>query len=341
MSASSAFSRFLEVHMRRCVWILSFLLLSSTAAHAQVLRLAEMNTAQIRALDRSKTVVFLTGGMIEEHGPYLPAFTDGILSERLTAELLKAFSDKKPGWTALVLPAIGIGASGYNEFGGHYVFPGTYAIRPSTLRALFMDLAEDLGEQGFRRIFVVHVHGSPHHIGALDDAGDYFSDTYGGQMVNLWGLLPVIGGWGRAVAGLTDAIKQEEGASFHAGMDEHSLMLHLRPDLVEPGYKSAPIVTGATAQASLEIARRPDWPGYLGSPRLASADVGQRIWTSFATAAVAHMIKILDGTDPRRLPRYGDLMRKNPVFQEWIKTGETRDAERQARQQAWLAKRRH
>ena len=30
------------------------------------------NAAQIRALDRSKTVVLLTGGMLEEHGPYLP-----------------------------------------------------------------------------------------------------------------------------------------------------------------------------------------------------------------------------------------------------------------------------
>jgi hypothetical protein len=52
------------------------------------------------------------------------------------------------------------------------------------------------------------------------------------------------------------------------------------------------------------------------------------------------MLKILDGADPRRLPRYGDLMRKNPLFEEWIKTGEARDAQRHARQQEWLAKRR-
>jgi creatinine amidohydrolase/Fe(II)-dependent formamide hydrolase-like protein len=325
---------------RRLGWILFSFLVLPAPADAQVLRLADLNTAQIRALDRSKTVVFLPGGMMEEHGPYLPAFTDGILSERLTAELLQEFTAKKPGWTALVLPSINVGASGYNEFGGHYVFPGTYAARPSTLRSLFMDLAEDLGEQGFRRIFVVHVHGSPHHIGALDEAGDYFRDAYGGQMVNLWGLLPVIGGWGRALATLSDPVKKEEGMSFHAGMDEHSLMLHLRPDLVSPGYKTAPIVTGATQQASLEAARRAEWPGYLGSPRLASAEVGARIWTAFAAAAAEHMLKIVDGADPRQFPRYGDVMRKNPIFQEWITAGEARDAERRARQQEWLAKRR-
>jgi creatinine amidohydrolase/Fe(II)-dependent formamide hydrolase-like protein len=325
---------------RRIGWALVSWLLVTTAAEAQVLRAAELNTAQLRSLDRSKTVVFLLGGMMEEHGPYLPAFTDGILSERLLAEMLTAFAGRKPGWTALVFPPISIGASGYNEFGGHYTFPGTYAARPSTLRSLFMDLAEDIGEQGFRKLFVVHVHGSPHHIRALDDAGDYFRDTYGGQMVNVWGLLPVIGGWGRAVAALSAAVKQQEGASFHGGMDEHSLMLHLRPDLVAPGYRSAPIVTGAAPQASREIARRADWPGYLGSPRLATAEVGKRIWSEFAAAAVDHMLKIVDGADPRQFPRYGDLMRKNPIFQEWIKTGEARDAERQRRQQEWLAKRR-
>ena len=56
---------------------LSFLLVH-TLASAQVVRVADLNTREIRALDRDKTVVFLQGGMLEEHGPYLPAFTDGI-----------------------------------------------------------------------------------------------------------------------------------------------------------------------------------------------------------------------------------------------------------------------
>ena len=58
------------------------------------------------------------------------------------------------------------------------VFPGTYAIRSSTLRSVFMDLASELGEQGFRWIFVVHGHGAPNHNRMLDQAGDYFHDTY-------------------------------------------------------------------------------------------------------------------------------------------------------------------
>lgn len=47
----------------------------------------DMNTEQIRALDRDKTVVLLPGGILEQHGSYLPSFTDGYMNERLTQEL--------------------------------------------------------------------------------------------------------------------------------------------------------------------------------------------------------------------------------------------------------------
>jgi hypothetical protein len=46
-------------------------------AQAQVLRLTDMNTDQIRVLDRAKTAVVIAGAPLEEHGPYLPSFTDG------------------------------------------------------------------------------------------------------------------------------------------------------------------------------------------------------------------------------------------------------------------------
>jgi len=177
----------------------------------------------------------------------------------------------------LVFPQIPVGASGSNELGGHFTFPGTYAVRPGTLRAVFMDLASELGEQGFRWIFVVHVHGAPLHNRALDQASDFFHDTYGGRMVHLWGLVPVLGGWGQALQGLSAAEKQEEGVSLHGGMDETSLLLYLRPDLVSPDYRSAPVVTGHSLDESFAVTRAADWPGYLGSPRPASAAMGERI----------------------------------------------------------------
>lgn len=74
---------------------------------------------------------------MEEHGPYLPAFTDGYLSQRLAADLALAIA-ARPGWKALVFPQIPLGSEGYN---------------------------------------------SP--VDALDQASDFFHDTYGGRMVHL------------------------------------------------------------------------------------------------------------------------------------------------------------
>lgn len=149
----------------------------------------------------------------------------------MTAELAQGIAAAKKDWTVLVFPQVAVGASGYNEVGGHFTFPGTYAVRPSTLRAVFMDLASELGDQGFRWIFVVHVHGAPRHNRVLDQAGDSFHDTYGGRMVHLWGLLPVVGAWGKELQTLTVAERKEEGVALHAGGDETSLMLHLAPEL--------------------------------------------------------------------------------------------------------------
>ena len=56
-----------------------------------------------------------------------------------------------------------------------------------------MDLETDLGDAGFRWIFVVHLHGAPTHNRALDETARYFSDTFGGRMVHLTGLTTVAG----------------------------------------------------------------------------------------------------------------------------------------------------
>ena len=175
--------------MKRILMIAVLTALMCSAANAQIYRVAQMNTEQIRALDKQKTVVILPGGVLEEHGPHLPSFTDGYSNEWLTERLAEAIV-ARPGWAVLVFPIIPLGHAGGNEIGGKYVFPGTYSIRRTTLRAVFMDLATELGDQGFRRIFVMHGHGGPFHNLMLDQAGDYFRDTYGGSMVNLHGLEP-------------------------------------------------------------------------------------------------------------------------------------------------------
>ena len=97
-----------------------------SALPLRVYRLAEMNTDQIRALDRERTVILIPGGIMEEHGPYLPWYSDGYQNERYTADVAAAIA-RRPGWTAVVFPAVPLGSNGANTIGGKFPFPGTYA----------------------------------------------------------------------------------------------------------------------------------------------------------------------------------------------------------------------
>jgi len=306
-------------------------------AQGQIYRLAEMNTEQIRALNRSTTVIIIPGGVLEEHGPYLPSYTDGYANERLTATLAAAIA-ARPGWTAVVFPVIPLGVGGANVIGGQYSFPGSYGVRPAVLRAVFMDLATEFGEQGFRWIFVVHGHGGVHNR-VLDEAGDYFRDTYGGRMVHLVGLQPDKMAWDSVLqAEVPSAVRAEDGFTVHAGLAEHSVILALRPDLVPAAVAQARSVTGRDFADLQRIAASPGWPGYFGAPRHASAELGRRLIEAEHQQFVSLALSILDGLDERQVPRLAVIRGQQPGPASVWGAFAVRDSVEEARQRAWLAR---
>lgn len=260
-----------------------------------------MNTEQIRSLDRARTVIIMPGGILEEHGPYLPSYADGYYNQSLTRDLAAAIV-KRPGWTVVLFPEIPLGNRGANDIGYKHVFPGTYPVRAATLRAVFMDLASALGDQGFRWIFIVNLHGGPGHSFALDQAGDFFRDTYGGRMVHLGGIETDFRINLDSIASPTAAA--ENGFTVHGSLIEHSVIMALRPDLVAATIRNAPSITGKDFPDLVRIARTPDWPGYFGAPRYASPAIGRSVLEIENAARVAVALRILDGADERTMPRF-------------------------------------
>jgi creatinine amidohydrolase/Fe(II)-dependent formamide hydrolase-like protein len=124
-------------------------LLLAPPAGGKILDARELSSAQIARLDRGKTVVLVPGGILEEHGPHLPIFTDGLLNERLARSLAKAITAASDS-TVLIFPTIPLGNSGTNDIGHRHDSPGTFTARFETLRAVFMGLADQLGAQGFQ-----------------------------------------------------------------------------------------------------------------------------------------------------------------------------------------------
>lgn len=102
---------------------------------------------------------------------------------------------------------------------------------------------------------------------------------------------------------------------------------------------AAPAVPGQSLQDAIEVAHKTEWPGYLGSPRLATAAFGEQIWKAFAAAAGNQTLSILDGADLLAIPRYVDLLEKNPAYQKaWIQPALAHDAAMDAKQREWLRK---
>lgn len=316
--------------------IAATLLLFVTAACGQVLQLAELNTKQITALDRQKTVIIIPGGIFEEHGPYLPIDTDGLVAKRLSQDLAEKVV-ARPGWAAVLAPEIPLGHGGANIIGRKYSFPGSYTVRVETLSAVYMDLADAFGEQGFQWIFIVHSHGAPNHHRAIDQAADYFHDTYGGRMVPLFGIAEVYFSSGDEKLVSPQQLKSN-GLPVHADLFEHSAILFLRPELVPASVHSAPTVAGAEMKDLAQIAKKPEWEGYFGLIKDASASIGARDYQNVLTKATDVMNKILGGADPGSFQRYYDELEKDAENHSIDQDDLKNDAFLAKRHQDWLSR---
>jgi creatinine amidohydrolase/Fe(II)-dependent formamide hydrolase-like protein len=307
---------------------------ATSRASAQVYQLADMNTRQIQALDKAHTVIVIPGGILEEHGPYLPAYTDGYAIAAYARALATAIV-ARPGWTVVMFPQIPLGNDPANTIGGLRSFPGSYPVRMTTLRAVYMDLASELGEQGFKWIFLVHNHGAPNHHIALNQASDYFHDTYGGTMVHLFGLKPVFECCGTKDTFLSKDARAEEGFTVHAGADEHSTLFFVRPDLIAPDYTNAPSLTAKDFADHVRIAKAAGWTGYFGAPKFASAAMGAQEFEKASAKLAEYALRILDGLDYKSIPRFSDEQDPLDVAGEQAELAYEKSMEK--RQQDWLA----
>jgi creatinine amidohydrolase/Fe(II)-dependent formamide hydrolase-like protein len=309
-----------------------------TTSNNRIYHLQELTTTQLQALDKAKTVVLLPGGILEQHGPYLPVFSDGYWNERLTDTIGKTVS-ATGDWNVLIFPTIPIGNSGANDIGERYSFPGTYTVRFETLRSIFMDLAIELGEQGFRNIFIIHSHGAPNHQRALDQAADFFNETYKGKMVNLMGISALQLSWFDAANAKEQ--EKEDGMKMHGGMSETSSMLYLVPHLVDSSYKQAAAFAGTDMEALVQTAKRKDWQGYFGSPRIASAAYGKKAWETNAKDCLHTVLGILQNKITLdTLQTFSDFMKSSEADEALDKLSLEEEQRRKAMQIKWLSKRR-
>ena len=70
-----------------------------------ILRLEELSTPQLDALDRDRTVVILPVSPLETHGPHLPVGVDAFTARHFAEAVAERVVATRPGWSALLAPA--------------------------------------------------------------------------------------------------------------------------------------------------------------------------------------------------------------------------------------------
>ncbi len=163
----------------------------------------------------SGTVAVLPVGAIEQHGPHLPVFVDSCINGELLARALDAAPDDLP-ITALPIQSVGKSEE-------HIAYPGTLLLGAETLTRVLTELGESVARTGVRRLVLLNSHGGQPQV--LDIVARTLRRTHAMFVVNAsWGGLGL-------PDGLFDAAERRFG--IHGGDIETSLMLHLRPDLVD------------------------------------------------------------------------------------------------------------
>ena len=243
-----------------------------------VYRLEEMSSPALDKLDRASTVVLLTVSPLEEHGPHLPVGVDAFAARHFAETIAERLVTARPGWSAILIPTLHLGSFTFETVG--------------TI-------------------------SGPGHLTALDEAAAIVSRRHGVVMASFTGHLA----WEFLRGRYVDAIEAELGRPLtaaergafaedaHGGWWETSLMLLLRPDLVDESFRTLP-------PARYSMVRRivPNYPlknggqGYVGHPALADPTFAKATTEVLIREAMTIVEGLLDG-------RLKPSDRHSPFFQ--------------------------
>lgn len=256
--------------------------------------IAEMTWQEVERAADDGAVLLWAFGVIEQHGPHLPAGTDVYLPSAQLRGVRRELARR--GVPALIMPPY---YWGVNVVSGS--FPASYNVRPEVMKALMADVLTGIGKDGFRHVFCFSGHGD-----ALNNRTVHEGIRLGSQLTGLdisfvidrrlaerLGLDPDdphVSPTGAALA-KSDTSATPAHIDVHAGDWETSQMLVAQPSLVRndvrAGLKSTEYGPEDLAvwRKGYGHARVKTPLGYFGDPAAADAANGRRLLEQQVTNA--------------------------------------------------------
>lgn len=174
--------------------------------YAEILRIAE----------RDGSILVVPVGSLEQHGEHLPTGTDTFLATAAARRGVESVSDDVP---VLLTPPIW---SGYSPH--HFPFGGTVSLEHDTFLDTVTAVVDSAARNGFDAVALVNGHGGNKSLlsTAISVAGRSNPEVDVSQFLYLDLLGPHL-----------DDLRRSDVPGVHGGELETSLMLAVRPELVD------------------------------------------------------------------------------------------------------------
>jgi creatinine amidohydrolase len=227
-------------------------------------------------LDQGIDMAILPVGATEQHGRHLPTGVDTI-SAVAVAEGASALTGIP------VLAALPYGCS----LGHTDKWPGTISLRPQTLTTLVAEVAEWVARSDFRRLLLLngHVTNWAPMRSALENIRQDHPELKI-ALKSIWQLSPTIHDY-----------YHDDGENWHANDAETSLMLHLRPELVDMEKAMDEPDRSADLFFSYTVDKE-SRHGAVGKPSRAKIEFGRKIEQECIKTLAEQLTAALDETGP-------------------------------------------
>lgn len=247
-------------------------------------KLAELSGPAAASMLSPSSVIVVPTGAIEHHGPHLPLITDYLLADSVgNAAVVRAAAAGVDAW---LLPTLA-----YTKSDEHAWAPGTVWLSWDAMMKTVIDIGRSVGSTPATTLVFLNGHGG--NVALLQVALREIRRRF---MLNTF-LMGV-----RVSADSVEPPEEECGLGIHGGHGETSLILHIRPDLVDTSLAERNVPAHIAEADYIGFHSKPvsfGWlsndfgpSGVVGDPTRANAADGAALFEAAVAQAAAALDEI-------------------------------------------------
>lgn len=252
-------------------------------------RLEELSWPEAQTAVEGAAMAVIPVGSLEQHGRHLALNTDNVLGDAIADAAVREASNR--GLKVFLCPPLHYGYTMHNMD-----FPGTMTLRTETLLAVGVDLVTSLVHHGCKKIVLLNSHGSNWSI--LDLVSRQVMNRHPEVLVAA--IFPI-----KMAAAELEKLREakQTGGMSHGCELETSLMLHLRPELVDmekavhdisqpdSRFYWRDILRGSRGVALADLTRHASRTGLVGDPTVATAAKGRKFFELIVSTTVEFLME--------------------------------------------------